>query len=324
MNNFQIQKLLPEERKYAYTQSQQIMVQIGCIGHLCAKVDDFGGLSSSWEDHYGDEKTQEFQRDLDGVITYLNGETTVLQNPKALAQFCLSHPEYGFGDEQEWNSYPECGFGSEQKWGIRVNTEKYAYLMRLDPRKDAYMHLYCYCYRRDWLDHHIQQARQGIRFITPRYEEIFRIPDGDQIRITAADGKTMDRTVRYLDDYHIEVGNSYGSTIYHICEFGELAKRSGATVIPLRSSLPEKCFVYVESSDRIGIVHRGELEYYPVETSTEGHRSKKKTVEELNESMGVSKAQAAAMKAGSLFGWDTKAADPANYNEEGILYQRYC
>jgi len=90
-------------------------------------------------------------------------------------------------------------------------------------------------------------------------------------------------------------------------------------VIPLRSSLPEKCYVYVESADEIGLVERGEMGYTPVGVKPEGNVSKKRGVEYLNDAMGVSKAQAAAMDAGSLFGWETKAADPASYNEQGEL-----
>ena len=38
--------------------------------------------------------------------------------------------------------------------------------------------LFLYCYRRDWLDRHMEQAEKGIRFIDPHYKELFRIPDG--------------------------------------------------------------------------------------------------------------------------------------------------
>ena len=37
----------------------------------------------------------------------------------------------------------------------------------------------------------------------------------------------------------------------------------------------------------------------------------------LNDAMRVTKAQSAAMLAGSMFGWDVPAADPKNYDENG-------
>ena len=40
-----------------------------------------------------------------------------------------------------------------------------------------------------------------VRFITPHYQEKFRIPDGDKIRIRFRDGELRDRICRYIDDY---------------------------------------------------------------------------------------------------------------------------
>ena len=232
----------------------------------------------------------------------------ILSNRSLLARFCNTHLESGFGNDREW--------------GIRVNTSQYAYLMRLNPNKGEYS-LYCYSYRRDWLDHHLEQARQGIRFITTNYEEKFRIPDGDRVRISYPDGDIRDRTARYIDDYHVEIGGAGSTSLYHICELAEVLEAGGGRVIPLRSSLPERCFVYVKSTDEIGVVIRGEMGYRPVERKLEGVTGQK-GADYLNGTQGITPAQAAAMSAGSLFGWDTKAADPASYNREGqfILVQK--
>ena len=296
-----INVMLPEEQKYTYTQSTQIAAQTGCIGHLRADLGSGKEFYSSWDDHRADLKTSEFKEELDTVINTLR--EGILKSRTALAQYCYAHPEADFGNGREW--------------GLRVNTAQYAYLMRLNPNRGEYS-LYCYCYRRDWLDQHMEHARRGIRFITPRYEEKFRIPDGDQIRISYPAGETRDRTVRYIDEYHVEIGSGISNNLYHICEFAEIMERNGGKVIPLRSSLPERCFVYVESTDEIGVVAKGEIGYAPSPVKPEGV-SKREGVEYLNKAQGVNPAQAAAMSAGSLFGWDTRAADPANYNEAGEL-----
>ena len=392
-----IRFLTPEEQKYTYTQSRQLIGQTGCIGHLRADLGSGQEFYSTWDDHYEEIKTPEFKSELTQVINtlrfgpvYIDKHNRIIQDgdmirfddgsleqiwtlETGVKGYSITNPDYlkthpdaeerftpliadtaGPGlrklhhaeiinlDDPDSRlnpafcgailsdrdllrdfcyANPAAGFGNDQEWGIRVNTPEYSYLMRLNPNKCSYS-LYCYCYKRIWLDQHIQQARRGIRFISPMYEELFRIPDGDQIRITRYDGAKLDRTVRYIDDYHIEVGASLGPDIYHICEFAEKMEQSGNTVIPLRSSLPEKCFVYVDSTDEIGIVNRGEEGYHPANLAPEMNVTKQKSVEYLNDAMGISKAQVAAMSAGSLFGWPTKAADPANYNEEGILQKK--
>ena len=66
-----VQIMTQEERKYTYTQSQQIISQTGCIGHLRADLGSGEEFYSSWDDHRGDLKTPEFKRELDQVINAL-------------------------------------------------------------------------------------------------------------------------------------------------------------------------------------------------------------------------------------------------------------
>lgn len=75
-----------------------------------------------------------------------------------------------------------------------------------------------------------------IRFITPEYKELFKIPDGEQILIDYSDGEKKAMTCKYLDDYHVLVGHN----AFHICEFAERMKAIGAHVAPF----PEKRIVW--------------------------------------------------------------------------------
>ena len=88
------------------------------------------------------------------------------------------------------------------------------------------------------------------------------------------------------------------------------------TVIPLRSSLPEKCFAALETTGEVIIIHRGTKGYTPTGQRPEGV-SGQEGADALNEQIGVTKAQAAAMLAGSMFGWACPGADPANYDPQG-------
>lgn len=293
-----------QERNYTYSQSQQISMQTGCIGHLCGDMDtDGNGFFTSWDDFRSDLKTQEFKDEFDGVINALRFDEEfggVLKNRSSLSAYCMNHIESSFA-----GSY--C-----HEYAFRADTEKYAYLIRLNPNKGSY-NLYCYCYVRDWLDQHITQAERGIRFITPDYKEVFRIPDGDQVCITRSDKEVVDRTCRYIDDYHVEVGNN----LYHICEFAERMEQAGNTVVPLRSSLPEKCYSTLLDTGAVVILKRGETGYYKTDIPYSTKEKARELVSEHNGKLGVTKAQEEAMKAGSMFGFQVPGADPKNYDENG-------
>ena len=303
--NITIRPLLPSEQKYTYSQSSQIENQTGLIGHLRGSLETAGSsFLTSWDNHNIHLNTPEFKQLFDEVINTLRSDPSydlILLNRASLSAYCREHPESSFGNDREY--------------GIRVDTKDHSMLMRLNPNLGEY-NLYCYCYIRPWLDQHLTKAESGIRFITPDYKELFRIPDGDKIRILLDGNQNRDRTCRYIDDTHLETNNGFSRTIYHICEFAEHAQRSGAKVIPLRSSLPEECYATLPSTGELIRVRKGESGYY-AEKNADPSVTGEIVAEQRNKALGVSKAQAAAMLYGSLFGWETPSADPSNYDLAG-------
>ena len=293
----------PAEQLYTKGQSMQIGGQTGCIGHLRADMGADGqGFFKTWKDDRQSLNTEEFQQEFESVLNALVGDEQYggfLESRDAMWKFCRERPE--------------SGFDGNFAFAFRADTAQYSYLIRLQPHKGD-ENLFIYCYRRDWLDRHMKQAEKGIRFITPNYKEKFRIQDGDQVRVMRFDGQVFDRVCRYIDDCHVEIGTE----LYHICQFAELMERNGNSVIPLRSSLPKMCYGKVTEKRAIVTFERGVDGYRPAYAVTKG-RTSQKLVDELNSELGVNKAQAAAMQAGATLGWDTPAADPKNYDEQGQL-----
>ena len=302
---YDVRAMTEAERMYSYEQSDQLSMMTGLIGYLRADMGSDGkGFFPTWSEYRDSLSTQTFRDEFDTLINELRASDSFLCDRSSLSKFCYSYPDCAFDDAMS-------------TFGVRVDTDKYAYLMRLEPNSGAY-DLYCYCYQKAWLDRHISNAEKGIRFIDPNYKEQFRISDGEKIRITRSDGSTDDRVCRYIDDYHFETCGVW-TNIFHICEFAELTERNGNTVIPMRSSLPEQCYVYLPTTGDIGIVKKGESGYYKSDLSPVYGDEGKDFVDELNEQGGITKAQSAAMSAGSMFGWGCDAADPKNYDSDGNL-----
>ena len=308
MMDMMIRPLRAEEQKYAYAQSQQITMQTGAIGYLRGDFDSNGvGFHTTWFDEVESRKTDEFKAEFDEVINALRFDETyggLLSSRSAMQKYGRNQPDSAF----QGNYTTEYGF--------RIDTGSFAYLLRCIPVKGDY-NFYCWCFEAKWLDRHLKQAERGSRFIDPNYKELFRIPDGDKIRILCNDGSQDDRTCRYIDDYHMEVGSPHWDSLYHICQFAEIMERNGSTVIPLRSSLPEQCYGTLPDTGELIIVKKGESGYYRTDISMGSKEENRALADEYNGKLGVSKAQTAAMLAGSMFGWAVPAADPKNYDENG-------
>lgn len=207
------------EMIYTFAQSQQLYMQTGCIGYLRGDFGHGNEFYTSWFDTAPFRKTPEFQSEFNEVITAFRDDPQyrgILHNLEDMKMLCTTRPQSKMPDRLREHSY-----------AFRANTEKHAYLIRLFPQKGDY-NFYIYAYQREHFERHLEKAASGIRFITPDYEERFTIPDGDQILITSPDGAKTARTYRYIDDYHLEVGNN----LYHICEFAEKMEQAKNTVIP--------------------------------------------------------------------------------------------
>ena len=233
------------ERLYAYEQSTQIAGQCGSPGYLycCLSQNELLVISSTWKRDVPSLNTAEFRQAFNHIVDLLRFDEDygfVLNTRDSMASFCLDHPE--------------SQAGSSQEYVFRADIQDYSCLLRCLPQTRE---CYIYPYRRDWLDRHMEQAEKGIRFIDPHYKELFRIPDGGQIRILRGGCAPIDRTCRYIDDCHVEVGNGWDS-LFHICQFAEQMERCHNKVIPMRSTLPDRCYAVLPSSDEIVIIKKGE------------------------------------------------------------------
>ena len=299
-----IRSMTRTEHNYCYSWSSYLMDVVGCIGHLRGDMGREGnGFYTTWFDHQEDLKTQAFKDELDTVVNALRFDPAyggALASQGKLAAYCRAHPDSLISPD-----------GHE--YGFRADTENYSYMLRLNPNWGEY-NFYIYCYVREMLDCHMAEAGRGIRFVDSHYRDLFRLADGDRVRIIKPTGEYRDHTCRYISETHMTCG--WDDRLYHIHDFAEEMEKAGNTVIPLRSNLPEKCFAALETTGEVIIIHRGAKGYTPTGQRPEGAGGQD-GADKLNETIGVTRAQAAAMLAGSMFGWACPSADPANYDDQG-------
>ena len=134
--------------------------------------------------------------------------------------------------------------------------------------------------------------------------------------------ETSDQFLRgreFIQGYHLELG-APSHNLYHIAEFAERMERNGNTVIPLRSSLPHYCYSALPTTGELIRIGRGTDGCSPSDHCNPDETGRE-AADRLNQRLGITKAQEAAMLSGSMFGWAVPSADPKNYDNQGTMIQ---
>lgn len=210
------------ERLYLYANSTQICAQTGFQGYLRGDFDHCGDrffsnffpCKTPYHEGFADALQEVMETLRKGILKSFND----------MKSFCRTDG-YDSRFDGNWT----------QEYAFRIDHNGFAFLFRLIPMPGDY-HVYVHCYRADWLDQHMGKAEAGIRFIDSRYDELFRLEDGGRISYQNASGETVKATCRYIDEYHVEVGQN----LYHICEFAERMEAIGSKVEPIKGSMDKK------------------------------------------------------------------------------------
>ncbi len=90
--------------------------------------------------------TPEFNDEFNQVINQLREDGGFLKSRAAVSAYCYRQIDSAIDL-------------SDQDFAFRADTKDYPYLLRLKPQKGMYT-VYCYCYKREFLDHHLHQAEK--------------------------------------------------------------------------------------------------------------------------------------------------------------------
>ena len=87
----------------------------------------------------------------------------------------------------------------------------------------------------------------------------------------------------------------------------------------MRKSLPEKVYHYTNDSKSIEVIVKGADKSYEIKAPYTDNQKNKDYANSLNNELGVTKKQVAAMVVGSILGWDVNGSDPRYYDNEGMF-----
>ena len=151
----EIISMTPQERMYSYSQSSQIEAQTGCIGHLRG---DFGAgqeFFTSWFEHRGEYKTDEFKAEFDEVVNSLREKNGLLFSRDSMTRYCRQRPEAEM-----------VGNYCTEYTRSRVENRSAHLYARCNPNYGDY-NFYLYAYVGRFLEHHMEKSQQGIDLSPP-------------------------------------------------------------------------------------------------------------------------------------------------------------
>ena len=159
--------------------------------------------------------------------------------------------------------------------------------------------------------------KKMIRFIDSSYNDLFTVPDGGTVFLMYSDGEKAERTCKFIDPTHFYAGNH----CWHICEFAERMEQNKVRYapFPMPDNMSFRSYAVNRISGEMILLKYGENGYFRCNYSLYNKAENQNKADEINGLLGITKAQAAAMYGGSMFGFDKPIADPANYNEDGTM-----
>ena len=89
------------------------------------------------------------------------------------------------------------------------------------------------------------------------------------------------------------------------------------TALAKEVGLPETCYGVTPYSGERMRIRYGDNCFESFPQYGQNREENKQYAAEQNKTLKVTKAQQAAMEGGVIYGWDTPAADPRNYDESG-------
>lgn len=132
--DFTIRKLTPEERHLTYSHDGEFDREYGCIVHMRGDYDRGNTFFRTYWDHDRSLATPEFIKEFDQLIDQLFDKTWKTRNQ--LLSYCRENA-FLFPESQDYG---------RDIFGLRVDTAKYIYMLRLTPYRGEY-DVYCYCYQ---------------------------------------------------------------------------------------------------------------------------------------------------------------------------------
>ena len=275
------------------------------VSAICAG--NFGSgqeFYTSWFDHRSEYKTDEFKTVLDEVVNALREKNGLLCTRDSMTKFCYQRPEAEFEGNYLCAEY-----------GFKVQTPQHPICSDATPIMETTIFTSTPTLPDSW-NTTWKRPNRASGLSRPATRSCSVSP----MATTSAFSwrwRNPRPHLPIIDETHVEIGSDWHN-LYHICQFAEMMERNGNAVIPLRSSLPVQCFSVLPSSGELILLTRGEKGYSPCyDFSTPDAQQNREFADDRNVKNGVTKAQEAAMLAGSMFGWQTPAADPRNYDEQG-------
>lgn len=205
------------EMLYADIQSPRIVRRCGCVGYLAGQMDK-GWLHGKWENLWPGLDTKEFRLEMKAVVERLRNDASMdspLKNKAYLSAYCRNNPSAHMKNSRYEGDHV-----------FRADTEKYTYILRVNPYFTV--NVYCFCYLREWLDRHIRSSTDGIKLVDLNDDLLFVVNDGGSIELSLSDGNSWQAVCRYVDEAHAEIGGE--KNFFSLHQFAEHINHKGIRI----------------------------------------------------------------------------------------------